>query len=355
MKRGGRAMNRLIATTLSTALLLAAGCSGAPEKPATGGAAGKTLAAVQARGYVRCGSNQSTVGFGAPDDKGYWRGLDVETCRAIAAAVLGDKDKARFIPLTGQQRLTALQTGEIDVLPRTTTWTLMRDANGVNFTIPNFYDFTGLMIRKAAGVKTVRDLKGASVCVQTGSMPEVTFADISRRYGLEMRPVIFDSVQATRQAFFSGRCDALITDASALASVRATQAKNPDDYLIIPADEEVTPLTPAVRHGDDQWFDIVKFTIDAMIVAEQLGIDSSNVDSMRRSDDPTIRRFLGLEPGNGKALGLSEDWTYRIIKQVGNYAEVYDRNVGKDSKLKIDRGLNRLQRDGGLMIPLGFF
>ncbi len=347
-------MKRPIATALS-ALLAVAGCSAGPEKPAGDAGAGKTLAAVRARDYVRCGSNQSTVGFGAPDDKGYWRGLDVETCRAIAAAVLGDKDKARFIPLTGQQRLTALQTGEIDVLPRTTTWTLMRDANGVNFTIPNFYDYTGLMIRRDAGVKTVRDLRGASVCVQTGSMPEVTFADVSRRYRLEMRPVIFDSVQATRQAFFSGRCDALITDASALASVRATQAKNPDDYIIIPADEEVTPLTPAVRHGDDQWFDIVKFTIGALIVAEQLGITSANVDRMRRSDDPTIRRFLGLEPGNGKALGLSEDWTYRIIKQVGNYAEVYDRNVGKDSKLRIDRGLNRLQRDGGLMIPLGFF
>jgi general L-amino acid transport system substrate-binding protein len=201
----------------------------------------------------------------------------------------------------------------------------------------------------------VKDLKGASVCVQTGSTSEVTFADVSRQFGLVLRPVIFDSVQSTRLAFFSGRCDALITDASALASVRATQAKRPEDYSIIPADQEVTPLTPAVRHGDDQWFDIVKFAIDAMIVAEQLGISSANVDAMRKSNDPTIRRFLGIEAGNGKALGLSEDWAFNIVKQVGNYGEVYDRNVGKDSRLKIDRGLNRLQRDGGLMIPLGFF
>jgi general L-amino acid transport system substrate-binding protein len=167
--------------------------------------------------------------------------------------------------------------------------------------------------------------------------------------------VIFDSVQATRQAFFSGRCDALITDASALASVRATQAKNPDDYLIIPANDEVTPLTPAVRHGDDQWFDIVKFSIQAMLVAEQLGLTQENVERMRESEDPTIRRFLGIEPGNGKALGLDEAWAFNVVRQVGNYAEVYDRNVGVGSVLKIERGLNRLQRDGGLMLPLGFF
>lgn len=321
------------------------------------GAAGaqRTLAAVKQRGYVRCGANQSTVGFGAPDAKGYWRGIDVDTCRAIAAAIFGDREKARFVPLTGQQRLTALQSGEIDVLPRTTTWTLLRDANGVNFTIPNFYDYTGFMVRKAAGVTDVKGLRGASVCIQTGSMPEVTFADVSRKFALGMRPVIFDSVQATRQAFFSGRCDALITDASALASVRAIQAENPDDYIIFPANDEVTPLTPAVRHGDDQWFDIVKFSVQAMIVAEQLGITQANADAQRKSVDPTIRRFLGVERGNGQALGLGEHWAYDIVKQVGNYGEVYDRNVGRDSQLKIDRGLNRLQRDGGLMLPLGFF
>jgi general L-amino acid transport system substrate-binding protein len=335
-------------------MLALASCS--PQQPDTGGTSiGRTLAAVKARGHVRCGASQGTVGFGAPDEKGYWRGLDVDTCRAIAAAIFGDRERARFIPLTGQQRLTALQSGEIDVLPRTTTWTLLRDANGVNFTFPNFYDYTGLMLRKDKGVRNVRDMKGASVCVQTGSMPEVTFADISRKYALELRPVIFESVQATRQAFFAGRCDALITDASALASVRGTQAENPADYVIIPANDEITPLTPAVRHGDDQWFDIVKFAIQAMIVAEYLGLNQKNVEAMRNSRDPTIRRFLGLERGNGQALGLSEDWAYNIVRGVGNYGEVFDRNVGKDSPLKIERGLNRLQRDGGLMLPLGFF
>lgn len=342
------------ALTIATACMLAA-CSVGNSSEETDAVSQRTLAAVKNRGYVRCGANQGTIGFGAPDANGYWRGLEVDTCRAIAAAVLGDREKARFVPLTGQQRLTALQTGEIDVLPRTTTWTLLRDANGVNFTVPNFYDYTGFLIRKDAGVNDVKGLKGASVCVQTGSMPEITFADVDRKFGLQMRPIIFDSTQATRQAFFAGRCDALITDASGLASVRATYARDPNDYIIFPADEEVVPLTPAVRHGDDQWFDIVKFSIQAMIVAEQLGLTQANVDAMRDSDDPTIKRFLGLERGNGKALGLPEDWAYKIVKQVGNYAEVYDRNVGKDSPLKIERGLNRLQRDGGLMLPLGFF
>ena len=341
------------------ALLALGGCSrqqGAPGSSDNSGAqAQRTLALVTQHGYVACGANQNTVGFGAVDSKGYWRGLDVDTCRAIAAAVLGDREKVRFVPLTGQQRLTALQTGEVDVLPRTTTWTLLRDANGVNFTIPNFYDYTGFMVRKSTHVSDVQGLRGASVCVQTGSMTEVTFADVSRKYRLDLKPVVFESVQATRQAFFSGRCDALITDASALASVRATQATNADDYTIFPANDEVTPLTPAVRHGDDQWFDIVKFSIQAMIVAEQLGLTQANVDDARASDDPAIRRFLGIEAGNGKALGLREDWAYQVVKQVGNYAEVYDRNVGRDSALKIERGLNRLQRDGGLMLPLGFF
>jgi general L-amino acid transport system substrate-binding protein len=203
-------------------------------------------------------------------------------------------------------------------------------------------------------VNHVRELKGASVCVQTGSTTEVTFADVSRRFQLELRPVVFDSVQATRQAFFSGRCDALISDASALASVRAMQSGNPDEYLIVPANDEVAALTPAVRHGDDQWLDIVKWSFQALIMAEQLGLTQTNVEQMRSSDDPQIRRFLGVEPGNGKALGLPEDWAYNIVKQLGNYGQIFERNVGKDSPLKIERGLNRLHRDGGLMLPLQF-
>jgi general L-amino acid transport system substrate-binding protein len=311
-----------------------------------------TLAAVRARGFVACGASQGTVGFGRPDNQGYWRGLDVDTCRAIAAAVFGDREKARFVPLTGQQRLTALQSGEIDVLPRTTTWTLARDANGINFTFPNYYDYVGILVRRSAGVGHVKELGGASFCVQTGSTTEVTFADLDRAYRLNLRPVVFDSVQATRQAFFSGRCDALISDASALASVRATQSSNPEDYVIIPANDEVAALTPSVRHGDDQWFDIVKWSFQALLVAEHLGLTQSNVESMRDSEDPQIRRFLGAEPGNGAALGLRDDWAYQIVLQVGNYGEIFERNVGRDSPLAMERGLNRLQRDGGLMVPL---
>jgi len=313
-----------------------------------------TLEAVRQRGYVVCGASPLTAGFGVPDKNGYWRGLDVDTCRAIAAAALGDANKVRFVPLTGQQRLTALQSGEIDVLPRTTTWTLSRDANGVNFTFPNYYDYVGFLVPKALAATSPKDLTGASVCVQTGSTTEVTFTDVSRQYALDLRAVIFDSVQATRQAFFSGRCDALITDASALASVRATQAPNPDDFIIIRANDEVAPLTPAVRHGDDQWLDVVKWSFQAMLMGEQLGITQANADAMRASSDPAVRRFLGVEAGNGKALGLDETWAYNVVSQVGNYGEVFDRNVGKNSKLKIDRGLNRLQRDGGLMVPLAF-
>jgi general L-amino acid transport system substrate-binding protein len=340
---------------LAAAANLLGGCGQTAKSPgATSESSGGTLAAVRARGYIRCGASGSTVGFSAPDDKGYWRGLDVDTCRAIAAAVLGDKDKARFVPLTGQQRLTALQTGEIDVLPRTTTWTLARDANGVNFTIPNFYDYTGFMVRRDSGATGVRDLKAASVCIQTGSVSEVTFADVSRRYSLGLHPVVFNTTQATRQAFFSGRCDALITDASALASVKATMAADPDAYIIFPADDVVSALTPAVRHGDDQWFDIVKASINAMLMGEQLGLTQANIDARKAGKDPDVRRFVGAEPGVGAALGLNEDWAYQIIRQVGNYGEVYDRNVGKDSALKIDRGLNRLQRDGGIMLPIPF-
>lgn len=314
----------------------------------------QTVDAIKQRDHVICGASQGTVGFGAPDDKGYWRGLDVEVCRAFAVALLGDKEKVRFVPLSGQQRVTALQTGEVDVLPRTTTWTLKRDANGINFSFPDYYEYAGFMVSKQLGVTAAKDLKGASVCVQTGSTTEVTLADVSKKLQLDIKPIVFDAVSATRQAFFSGRCDALITDASALASVRATMAKNPDDYIIFPANEKMEALTPSVRHGDDRWFDIVKWSFQALLMAEFLGITQANVDQMLASDDPDVKRFLGVEKGNGQALGLDEKWAYNIVKQLGNYAEIFDRNVGKDSPLKLDRGANRLYRDGGLMFPLVF-
>ena len=338
-------------TWMLPALAGAIALGSAASSPAS---AESTLEAVKKRGHVICGASQGTVGFGAPDSNGYWRGLDVETCRAVAVAVFGDKDKVEFVPLSGQQRIPALQTGEVDVLPRTLTWTLRRDANGINPTIPNYYEFTGFMMPKALGVTKVEDMAGASVCIQTGSTTEVVANDVSTKHNLGLKPVIFDNVAATRQAFFSGRCDALITDAAALASVRATQAKNPDDYVIFPATQYMDALTPAVRHGDDQWFDIVKWSIQALLAAEMYGITQANVDEMLTSSDPRVRRFLGVEPGNGAALGLDEKFAYNIVKQLGNYAEIFDRNLGAGSPLKLDRGPNRLFKDGGLMFPLDF-
>ncbi len=313
-----------------------------------------TVEATRARGYVTCGASQGTPGFGMPDSQGNWRGLDVDTCRAVAVAVLGDATRVRFVPLSGGARLIALQAGEVDVLPRTTTWTLQRDGNGVNFTTPNYYEYPGVMVRRDSGVTDVGGMRGASVCVQTGSTTEVTVADVSRTRNLALVPVIYDNVEATRQAFFAGRCDALITDAAALASVRATLASNPNDFIIFPANDKMEALTPSVRHGDDRWFDIVKWSFQVLIAAEAMGITQANVDDMLRSTDPTIRRFLGVERGNGAALGLDERWAYNIVKQIGNYAEVFERNVGMGSPLRLERGHNRLWRDGGLMFPLAF-
>lgn len=321
---------------------------------ATTASAGPTLDKVKERGRIVCGASQGTVGFGSPDDKGYWNGLDVETCRAVAVAIFGDKDKVEFVPLSGQQRIPALQTGEIDILPRTLTWTLQRDANGINFTTPTYYEFTGFMVAKSSGVTKVEEMTGASVCVQTGSTTEVVVNDVSSKLNLQLNPVVFDNVAATRQAFFSGRCDALITDAAALASVRATQSDNPDDYIIFPATKYMDALTPAVRHGDDNWLDIVNWSIQALLNAELYGITQANIDEMMSSDDPRIKRFLGVEPGNGKALGLDDKFAYNIVKQLGNYGEMFDRNLGAGSPLKIERGPNRLFSDGGLMFPLAF-
>ncbi|MCK8782265.1 amino acid ABC transporter substrate-binding protein [Rhizobium sp. NTR19] len=321
---------------------------------ATAAYAGPTLDKVKERGRIVCGASQGTVGFGSPDDKGYWTGLDVETCRAVAVAIFGDKDKVEFVPLSGQQRIPALQTGEIDILPRTLTWTLQRDANGINFTTPTYYEFTGFMVAKSSGVTKVEEMTGASVCVQTGSTTEVVVNDVSTKLNLQLNPVVFDNVAATRQAFFSGRCDALITDAAALASVRATQSDNPDDYVIFPATKYMDALTPAVRHGDDNWMDIVNWSIQALLNAELYGITQANIDEMMNSDDPRVKRFLGVEPGNGKALGLDDKFAYNIVKQLGNYGEMFDRNLGAGSALKIERGPNRLFSDGGLMFPMAF-
>ncbi|TYC60964.1 amino acid ABC transporter substrate-binding protein [Rhodobacterales bacterium] len=334
--------------------LLMTGAAAAAVCTTLTAASAGTLETIQERGRLICGASQGTPGFGAPDDNGYWRGLDVETCRAVAVAVLGDKDAVDYLPLSGQQRIPALQTGEVDMLPRTMTWTLQRDANGINFTTPNYFEYTGFMMPKSLGISRVEDMSGATVCVQTGSTTEITVNDVSAQFSLNLQPVVFDNTSATRQAFFSGRCDALITDAGALASVRASMAERPDDYVIFPATPYVDALTPAVRGGDDQWMDIVRWSVQALIAAESFGITQANVDDLLESDNPRIRRFLGTDPGNGAALGLEDDFAYQIVKALGNYGEMFERNVGMDSPLKLERGYNALYTDGGLMFPLAF-
>lgn len=312
--------------------------------------AGTTFDAVKAKGFVQCGVNLGLYGFSAPDDKGNWSGLDVDACRAVAAAVFGDASKVKYTPLSAQQRLPALQSGEIDLLARNTTWTLSRDtANGLNFTVTNYYDGQGFLVPKKLGVKSARELNGATICVLPGTTTEQNLSDWFRANKMSFKPVVIEKNEELTSAFFSGRCDSFSSDASQLAAVRANEAPNPDDYVILPELISKEPLTPVVRHADDQWADIVRWSLFAMIAGEEKGITSKNVDQMLTSADPEVKRILGVTPGNGKALGLDEKWAYAILKQVGNYGESFDRNVGKDSKLKVARGLNALYSDGGLM------
>lgn len=312
--------------------------------------AGATLDAVKAKGFVQCGVNLGLYGFSAPDDKGNWAGLDVDVCRAVAAALFGDAGKVRYTPLSAQQRLPALQSGEVDLLSRNTTWTLSRDtANGLNFTTPAYYDGQGFMVSKKLGVKAAKDLDGATICVLPGTTTEQNLADWFRANKLSFKPVVIEKNEELTSAFFSGRCDSFSSDASQLAAVRANEAPNPDDYVILPELISKEPLTPAVRHGDDQWMDVVRWSQFAMVAAEEKGVTSKNVDQALSSPDPEIKRLLGVTPGNGKALGLDEKWAYAIIRQVGNYGESFDRNVGGGSKLKLDRGPNALYTRGGLM------
>lgn len=334
-------MNKLFCA----AVVAAAGCFAASAAQA-----GPTLDAVKARGEVICGVNTSLYGFSTPDEKGRWTGLDVDVCRAVAAAVLGNAEKARFVPLSAQQRFTALQSGEIDILPRNTTWTLTRDtANGLNFTAINFYDGQGFLVPKALGVKSAKELSGATICVQTGTTTELNLADFFRANGLPFKPVTIEKYEEVTQAFLAGRCDALTSDKSQLASIRANDTPNPDDYVILPETISKEPLTPSVRQGDDQWFDIVRWVQFATMEAEERGITAQTVDEALKSEDPNVKRMLGVTPGMGAALGIDEKWAYNAIKQVGNYGESYERNVGQGSKLKLERGLNDLWSRGGLM------
>lgn len=316
--------------------------------------AGETLDAVKARKVLIAGVNGGVFGFSMPDEKGVWKGLDVDTAKAIAAAVFGDANKVKFVALTAVQRLPALQSKEIDVLCRNTTQTLTRETqNGLNFVHVNYYDGQGFLVPKKLGVKSAKELGGATVCVLPGTTTEMNAADFFRANGMKWKPVVIEQTAELNKAFFAGRCDCLTSDASQLAAHRSV-APNPDDYILLPEIISKEPLAPVVRHGDDQWYDIVNFTVMALIQAEEFGITSKNVDKMLKSENPEIQRFLGVTPGMGAALGLDEKWAYNIIKQVGNYGEIYERNVGPKTPLQLARGLNDLWTRGGLMYAAPF-
>ncbi len=312
--------------------------------------AGTTLDAVKKKGFVQCGVNDGLPGFSNPDDKGQWIGLDVDMCHAVAAAERGNAQTGKFVPLTANERLTALQTGEIDLLSRNTTWTLIRDASlGINFTGINYYDGQGFMVNKDSGITSAKDLGGATICINAGTTTELNVADYFREHKMTYTPVVFANNDQTVKGFESGRCDVLTSDHSQLYALRL-QLAAPDRAVVLPEIISKEPLGPSVRQGDNEWFNIVKWTLFAMINAEELGITSQNVDELKKnSASPGLKRLLGLEGDLGKALGLSNDWAYNIIKQVGNYAEVFERNVGSKSPLKIERGLNALWNKGGIL------
>ena len=313
----------------------------------------QTLDAVKNRGYLQCGVTTGFAGFSAPDEQGNWRGLDIDLCRAVAAAVLGDATKFKAVPLNSQQRFTALQSGEIDLLARNTSVTQQRDtALGVIHAGINFYDGQGFLLPKSLEVTSAKALDGATICLQTGTSNENTLADWARANAIEYKPVVIEQFNEAVGAFAAGRCDVFSTDASGLAAIRASRLGNPDDYVVLPELISKEPLGPFVRQGDDGWLNIVKWSLTAMLLAEELGVDSANVDSHLKSPAPAIQRLLGVSGNAGKNLGLDERWAYRIIAQVGNYAESFDRNVGKHSPLKIERGMNALWNQGGLMYPL---
>jgi len=315
--------------------------------------AGPTLDKVKQAGQITCGVNTGQAGFAAPDSQGRWAGFNIDICKALSAAIFGAVDKVKYVPLTAQQRFTALQSGEVDLLSNNTTDTLQRDtALGLNFAPIVFYDGQGFMVAKKLGVKGSKELNGATICVSPGTTTELNLADYFRANKMEFKPVVIEKVDELRAAFFSGRCDVLTGDASALNATRIAQAPNPDDYIILPERISKEPLAPVVRHGDDEWNDIVRWAVYALMEAEEKGVTSKNVDDMLKSDDPSIKRMLGVTPGMGKALGLDEKWAYNEIKLVGNYGEIFDRNLGKDTELKFERGLNDLWTRGGLMYAI---
>lgn len=286
-----------------------------------------TLETVFSKGYLSCGVNTGLPGFATPDDKGKWSGIDVDVCRGVAAAVLGDASKVKFIPLTAKERFTALQSGEIDMLSRNTTWTLTRDASlGLNFAGVSYYDGQGFLVKKELGVTSAKQLDGAAICIQSGTTTELNLADYFRTNGMKYQPVVFDTSDGTAKGFDSGRCDVLTSDQSQLYALRLRLSK-PDQAVVLPEVISKEPLGPLVRQGDDQWFNIVKWSLFAMINAEELGLTSANIDKSKSSTDPSVRRLLGIEGPKGKGMGLKDDWAYQVVKQVGNYGEVFERNI----------------------------
>ena len=335
---------RLLSGTAAIAMMALAGT-----------AAAATLDDVKSRGTLNCGVTTGLAGFASPDDQGNWTGLDVDMCRAVAAAVFGDDTKVKYVPTTATERFTALQSGEIDLLARNTTWTFSRDVQlGFEFVGVNYYDGQGFMVRSELGVASALELDGAAVCVQTGTTTELNLADYFRANGMELNSIVFQKNEEARQAYDEGRCDAYTTDASGLAAERSVLS-SPADHIILPEIISKEPLGPLVRHGDHQWGDVVRWTLNSMIIAEEFGVTSENVEEMKGSENPEIQRLLGVEkveegqPRMGSMLGLSDDWAYNIVSLVGNYGESFERNVGVKTPLGLARGLNQLWSKGGIL------
>ena len=323
---------------------LAAACS-----LATPAWAGQTLDTVLKRGVLHCGVSDGLPGFSYTDASGNYAGIDADFCRAVAAALFGDAKKVKFTPLTAKERFTALQSGEIDVLSRNSTWTISRDVGmGMSFTGVTYYDGQGFLVNKKLGVKSARELDGATVCIQAGTTTEMNLSDYFRTNGMKYTPVTYEKSDESAKALESGRCDVLTSDQSQLYAQR-TKLANPDDYVVLPEVISKEPLGPVVRQGDSEWFNVVRWTLFALVAAEEYGITSANVDQMAKtSTNPEVRRLLGLDTDFGKDMKLKKDWAYQIVKQVGNYGEMFERNVGKGSPLKIERGLNAQWNKGGL-------
>lgn len=340
-----------IAKKHGLATLAAAGLTLAAMAPAH---AGKTLDTIKSRGQVICGVNVGLAGFSSADSNGAWTGLDVDTCKAIAASVLGDASKVKWVPLNAQQRFTALQSGEVDVLARNTTFSLTRDASlGLHMTAVTYYDGQGFMVPVKSKIKSAKALKNATVCVQSGTTTEKNLTDFSKANNLNMKPVVFEKQEAVNAAYFSGRCQAYTTDASGLASVRNKEAKVPADHLILPELISKEPLGPMVRRGDDEWFAIVKWVVYGLIEAEEYGVTQANVDAMTKdSKDPVVMRLTGSGEDTGKLLGLDKEWLVRAVKAVGNYGEIFERNVGPKTPLALPRGQNNQWNKGGQMYAM---